>query len=138
MNHGSSEQFQLHCHRSCTDMFCALKNLHLSELLVGHGKDSYLAPFGYNILDPTAMNFGTLARLAVADIDRKLKHGESVAKQLLAEQSIRLALLLGLGRHIKEYENPHDAIFTEAVGNPRHDKLRVRDNGFYAILPLNI
>ena len=50
----------------------------------------------------------------VANIDRELEHGKAIFYQHFPKVHIGFLLLLGFCRQIKEYENPHNAILTEA------------------------
>ena len=54
---------------------------------------------------------------AMADINRKLEHCETVTLQILAEKSISLFVPLCFGREVKENKYPHNPVFAETVGH---------------------
>ncbi len=61
------------------------------------------------------MYLGILTTGAVAHINGKLKHGESVAHEFFAEVGVCLSLFLGIGRQVEKNKYPHDTVFAETV-----------------------
>ena len=81
--------------------------------VVGYAQNAYLAELGQNTLHPLYMDIGILRARAVAQINRELKHCETIGHQPLAEIGVYLLLLLGFGRQIEQNKHPHNPIFAE-------------------------
>ena len=65
-----------------------IKYLYIAKLLVGYAEDAHIAKFRKERLYTLYVNCGILHAGAMAYIDRKLKHGEPVAAQVLTKKRI--------------------------------------------------
>ena len=109
------EKFQLLSWSVGGDLFLLEEKFYLGELFVGDGEKPHLPIVGQCRLYALQVYGGILAACAVADIDGELEHGESVRKKVFAEIGCSLTLLLGFGGEVKKHEQPHDAVFAEAI-----------------------
>ena len=50
----------------------------------------------------------------MAQIDGELKHGETVAHDVLSESGVFFSFLLGFGWKVEQHEDPHNSVFVES------------------------
>ncbi len=91
-------------------------NLHSAKLPVGDFHHAYVTFVRQPFFDALNMNLCIVGAAAMPDVDRELKHGESVFEQMLPKIGCCFALGFGFRRQIKKYQNPHNPIFAK----PRH------------------
>lgn len=109
-----SEKFKLLTRSSGLLWFLSVKYFKITKLLVGNAEYAHLSKFRKKRLDALDVHLGILHTGTMADVGRELEHGEPVTLQFLAKLCVGLAVTLGLGRQVKLYNHPHNAIFTEA------------------------
>ena len=95
-------------------LFFAGENFHIAELFVGDAQYSHVAVWGQHIFHAFYVHVSHFFAWAVAQIDGKLKHGETIAHNVLAESGIFFAFLLGFGGKVEEHEDPHNSIFVKS------------------------
>ena len=81
----------------------AIKQLYVAELLVGDAHDAYLAKLWQYGFYSLFMNFRILHAGTMTDIDGKLKHGEAILYQTLAEQRVFTDVFLRLCWQVEQY-----------------------------------
>ena len=101
--------------------FFAIKEQHISKLLVRDSENTHLAILGYNAANAPNVHLHILAAGTMANVDAKLKHRKAIATQVLAKVVIGLAVTLGLGGQVEENENPHHSVFAKATGQVVHE-----------------
>lgn len=92
-----------------------VENLNITKLLVGYAENAHIAKFGQKRLYAFNVYRGILHAGAMTHIDRKLKHGEPVAAQVLTKKRIGFFVFLGVGRKVEKYKYPHNPVFAESV-----------------------
>ena len=109
-----SKQLQLWRFAFGGALFFAGENFHIAELFVGDAQYSHVAVWGQHIFHAFYVHVSHFFAWAVAQIDGKLKHGETIAHNVLAESGIFFAFLLGFGGKVEEHEDPHNSIFVKS------------------------
>lgn len=109
------KKFQLLPRGIGCDFFLADEEFYFRELFVGDGEAAYLTILRQRGFDSFEVDCSVLSTGTVAHIDGKLEHRETIAQQLFAEVGGGLAFLFCLGGEVEEDEQPHDAVFAEAV-----------------------
>ena len=90
-----------------------MKNLKIAKLLICNTKYTYLTKLGKKRFHTLDMHLCILHACTMPEVNGKLKHRESITLKLLAKLRSGLTIALGIGRQIKQYEHPHNTIFTE-------------------------
>lgn len=109
------EQFELLARSVRFYGFMSIKYLYVAKLFVGYAEDSNIAKFGQERLYTLNVYCGILHAGAMADIDRKLEHGESVTAQILTKKRVSLFVFLGVGGQVEKYKYPHNSVFAKSV-----------------------
>lgn len=58
--------------------FFAVKNLHLSKLLIGNLQDAHFAKFGQALFYPPFMHIGIFGTAAMAHLGTELEHAKAI------------------------------------------------------------
>ena len=110
-----SKQLQLLARRVHRLRLAVTENLHFAKLLVGNTQNADVAKLGHERLHPLDMYLGVFIAWTMPQINRKLKHRETVGHDALAKSGVCLALFLRLRRQIKKHQYPHDSVFAKSV-----------------------
>ena len=82
-------------------LFLARKDFHFAKLFVGDAKYPHVTVRRQHFLYASYMHISHFFAWAVADIDGKLKHSETIAHNILTESGILFPLLLGFGGKVE-------------------------------------
>lgn len=95
--------------------FVTVEYLYVAKLFVGYAEYSNIAKFGKERFNPLYVYLGVFHACTMADIDRKLEHGESVTAQILTKKRVSLFVFLGVGGQVEKYKYPHNSVFAKSV-----------------------
>ena len=110
-----SEQFQLLHRRFRFDHLFAGKKFHLPELFIRNTQNSDISGRRQISFDSKNMHLCILAAGTMPKINRKLKHCEAIAEQMLPKFGIYFTFLFRRRRHIEKNEHPHNTIFAKTI-----------------------
>jgi hypothetical protein len=91
--------------------FLPVKYFHHAELLVGDGENSNMTFFGQNPFYSFDVDIGVFAAWAMAEIDGKLEHVETISHDLLAEPGSYFSFLFSYNGQIEKDQYPQDPVF---------------------------
>lgn len=70
----------------------------IAKLFVGNAENADITLRGNHLFNPLDVYLGIFHTGTVAEINRKLKHGETIVQQIVAKHSSIPTILLGFGR----------------------------------------
>ena len=105
------EQLQLLFHLRTHRSTLSIEQFHAAKLLIGNVHYSYLSLFRQHTLNSGNMYLRILIRGAMAQIDGKLKHSETVSYQAFSEIGRGLAFLFSVRWQVEKNEHPHNTVF---------------------------
>ena len=110
-----SKEFQLLAGSLYAVRLFPVKQFYLAKLFVRNAHDSHLSIIREERFNSFYMYRCILAAGAMADINGKLEHRESIALQILPKIGIGFLVFLRFRRQIKKNQHPHDPVFTETI-----------------------